>query len=319
MERILAMSANSSVKPSFGCAIAAIVVPLVFVLCPMPAHAQVYNYDAVSGCYIEESGVVASCTGYPGSAPAPAQGPTIGYDPCYLAQNAMRPCKSDQRDIPKPVGVDANLIGTWELPSKAGPWVLTINRDGTYRFHSEAPDKVPPHSGSFSAGGGHWSMKSSTGYSDTGLYLFQAPDIWIATGKLGAAAWRRPASGQKANFSCTSNLRQSSSPTGVDANLVGTWKLPLKRGLWIWEILRDGTYKFHSEARDGAPSHTGTISAKEGRWSLNATTGYNDAGYYLFQAPDVLIATGKLGSAAWLRLVSNAAPCKAVTMTGSAR
>ena len=39
----------------------------------------------------------------------------------------------------------------------------------------------------------------------------------------------------------------------VDPNLVGTWKLPLNGGPWVWEIHRDGTYSFHSEAGDGAP------------------------------------------------------------------
>ena len=67
-------------------------------------------------------------------------------------------------------------------------------------------------------------------------------------------------------------------------------------------------YTFHSEAGDGAPSHTGNFAARDGQWSLNATTGivgYTDSGLYLFQAPNVLMATGKLGGAAWL----NAAAC----------
>jgi hypothetical protein len=258
---------------------------------------------------MSESGAVASCTGYPGLAPATAQGPRIGYDPCYLAQNAMRPCTSEQHQASKPVGVDAHLVGTWEIPFKGGPWVLTIRRDGTYKFHSEARDGAKSHSGTFSAGNGHWSLKATTGYSDDGLYLFQAPDLWIATGKLGAAAWLRPALAQNAMRPCTSDQRQMSKPVGVDAHLVGTWKLPLKGGPWVWEILRDGTYKFHSEAQDGAPSHAGTFSAGNGHWSLKATTGYTDNGFYLFQAPDILIATGKLGAAAWLRPASPPISC----------
>jgi len=179
-----------SFKSKLGCANGAILVLWALALSVAPAQAQVY--DPGSGCYSWESGAVASCTGFPG--PAPAQGTRIGYDPCYLAQNVMRPCTSDQRQMSKPVGVDAHLVSTWELPFKGGPWVLTIRRDGTYKFHSEARDGAPSHAGTFSAGNGHGSLKATTGYTDTGFYLFQAPDILIATGKLEAAAWLRPAS-----------------------------------------------------------------------------------------------------------------------------
>jgi len=240
-----------------------------------------------------------------------SSGPRIGYDPCFLAQNAMRPCNSDQQ-ASKPVGVDPNLVGTWDLPLKGGPWVLTIDRNGTYTFHSEAGDGARSDSGAFSAGNGHWSMEAATGYSNSGDYLFQAPDIWIATGKQGAAAWLRPALAQEALHPCAPSRQQVSSPAGVDPNLVGTWKLPVKGGSWILEILGDGTYNFHSEAGDGAPAHTGAFSAANGHWSLNATTGlpgYTDAGLYLFQAPDIWIATGRLGSAAWRRPASQAISC----------
>ena len=114
-------------------------------------------------------------------------------DPCYIAQNAMRPCTSEQAQSPKPVGVDPHTVGTWELPLKGGSWVWEIHRDGTYRFHSEAGDGAPPHAGTFSASNGHWSLKATTGYTDSGTYLFQAPDTLIATGQLGTAAWRHHA------------------------------------------------------------------------------------------------------------------------------
>jgi hypothetical protein len=259
-----------------------------------------------------EAAEAAICSLYGCSKGSGAQASHIGYDPCYLAQNAMRPCTSDHRQVSKPVGVDPNLVGVWELPFKGGPWVLTIHRSGAYEFRSEARDGARSHAGTFSANNGHWSLKAKTGYTDAGDYLFQAPDIWIATGKLGAAAWLRPALAQNAMRPCTSEQHQLSKPVGVDPNLVGTWELPLKGGLWIWEILRDGTYKFHSEARDGAPSHAGTFSADNGHWSLQATTGltgYTDAGLYLYQAPNIWIATGRLGSAAWLRPPSQAISC----------
>ena len=113
-------------------------------------------------------------------------------DPCFLAQNAMRPCTSVRQQAPTPVGVDPNLIGTWKLPREGGAWVVEIFRDGTYRFHSEAGDGAPPHAGTFSASNGHWSLKATTGYTDSGTYLFQAPDTLIATGQLGTGVCHRP-------------------------------------------------------------------------------------------------------------------------------
>jgi hypothetical protein len=122
----------------------------------------------------------------PGAQPNRPQGPT--YDPCYLAQNALRPCTPEQRP---PVGVDPNIVGTWKLPQKGGTWVLEIHRDGTYRFHSEAGDGVAPNAGTFSASSGRWSLRATNGYADGGTYLFQRPDTWIATGKHGTAAWHQ--------------------------------------------------------------------------------------------------------------------------------
>jgi len=91
------------------------------------------------------------------------------------------------------VVVDPNTVGTWELRLKGGPWVWEIHSDGTYSFHSEAGDGVPPHSGTFSARNGLWSLKATTGYTDQGTYLVQPPDTLIARGRLGIGAWRRPA------------------------------------------------------------------------------------------------------------------------------
>ncbi len=92
-----------------------------------------------------------------------------------------------------PLGVDPNIVGTWELQRKGGPWVWEIHGDGTYSFHSEAVDRIPPHAGTFSASNGRWLLKATTGYTDMGVYVFQPPDTLIATGLLGTAAWHRPA------------------------------------------------------------------------------------------------------------------------------
>ena len=151
------------------------------------ASAQVYN--PITNCYDSTSGLASFCPqGNPNAAPK------VGYDPCFLQQNAMRPCTKEQGQASKPVGVDPNLIGTWELPLQGGPWVLEILRNGSYRFHSDAADKGRRHAGAFAANNGHWWLKATTGHTDGGNYVFQKPDTWIATGRLGTAAsrWARP-------------------------------------------------------------------------------------------------------------------------------
>ena len=43
----------------------------------------------------------------------------------------------------------------------------------------------------------------------------------------------------------------------VDPAAVGTWEIPMNPGRWVWEIAANGTYEFHTEAPDGAPSRAG--------------------------------------------------------------
>src|SRR5579862_4335809 len=97
-------------------------------------------------------------------------------------------------------------------------------------------------------------------------------------------------------------------PHGVDPNLIGTWELPLKGGLWVLTIKADGTYTFHSDAHDGVPSHGGTFTAGNGSWSMESKTEsvkYSGSGNYLYQAPNTFIATSiatnQKGAVAWLR------------------
>ena len=107
-------------------------------------------------------------------------------DPCFIAQNALRPCTA-----PQAKGVDPKIVGTWELAQKHGSWVLEIHPDGTYSFHSEARDGTAPNSGTFSTSDGHWSLTATTGYADGGSYRLEDTNTWIATGRLGSGTWRR--------------------------------------------------------------------------------------------------------------------------------
>jgi hypothetical protein len=87
--------------------------------------------------------------------------------------------------------VAADTVGIWQLSVNGGLWVWEIHPDGTYEFHSEAPDGVAPHAGKFAASGGVWSLQATNGYTDGGTYTLQGPDTLVATGHLGTGSWHR--------------------------------------------------------------------------------------------------------------------------------
>jgi Domain of unknown function (DUF4189) len=90
----------------------------------------------------------------------------------------------------------------------------------------------------------------------------------------------------------------------VDPATVGTWEAPMNTGRWVWEIAANGTYEFHTEAPDGAPSHAGSFVSDDGVWTLNSIAGYVDAdgGTYQMVGPDTMAMTGKLGFGIWYRI-----------------
>ena len=102
---------------------------------------------------------------------------------------------------------------------------------------------------------------------------------------------------QNALIPCNSSAK----PPEVDPSVVGIWELALQAGRWVLEVHRDGTYRFHSEAGDGAQPHAGNFSASNGRWPLIADSGYRDNGTYVLQGQDTWLATGHLGTGAWHR------------------
>jgi hypothetical protein len=227
-------------------------------------------------------------------------------DPCYIKQNAMRPCTPGQQ-VSETASVDPRLVGSWELPLKGGPWVMEISSHGSYKFHSEAEDGVPSHEGKFSASNANWSLRATSGYTDAGFYVYQAPDIWIATGRLGVGAWRRPTAHKDTVRPCTPS--HSVPKSSVDPELVGTWRLPLKDGAWVIKIGGDGTYKFNGISGHATLSNSGRFLASDGKWSVTGTNGYADSGLYKYQAPDIWIVAGKLGVAAWRRSASEIVAC----------
>jgi hypothetical protein len=100
-------------------------------------------------------------------------------------------------------------------------------------------------------------------------------------------------------------------PTGVqtspvDPRMVGTWELLINPGNWIWRVAANGTYEFHSEAGDGAPTHAGTFTASQDHYTLHAINlSWDDTGTYAFQGPDTVVAKGKLGTGTWRRMFAS--------------
>lgn len=110
-----------------------------------------------------------------------------------------------------------------------------------------------------------------------------------------------------ADAAAPSAIAPAPSSPAIDPALVGTWEItvPGKRGpsRWVWNILGDGTYNFHSEGEHTAPAHEGTIAAMNGHWLMHVKKGipgYEDGGSYEVRDTTAVI-TGKLGTGSWKR------------------
>jgi hypothetical protein len=92
----------------------------------------------------------------------------------------------------QPHSVDPNIVGMWSHLINPGDWVLEIGPNGTYTFHSEAADGLPPTIGTFTASNGRYIMHSTNvQWDDVGTYSYQAPRTLVMTGKLGTGTWQR--------------------------------------------------------------------------------------------------------------------------------
>jgi hypothetical protein len=112
------------------------------------------------------------------------------------AQESLNP--TEEQKSPASQGVDAALVGTWELkvpnPLGISRWVWEIHQDGTYDFHAEGPGAAPAHSGTFAASQGHYTLNSTTlSWNDVGTYRLATKSSLIATGRLGTGIWQRVA------------------------------------------------------------------------------------------------------------------------------
>ena len=189
---------------------------------------------------------------------------------------------------------DPALVGTWKSKTvlDGRQWIFTyeIKERERYRFTSVTTD------GNVQAKNGRWSLRSPTGYSDTGTYTFSGSDSVAITGKLGTAVWKRVKKGG------------TSRGSRVDPALTGTWtmKAPLEGKQWTftWVIMGAGNYTLSVETDDG------TFEAKNGRWKSASASGITEEGTYTFNDTDSVSITGPKGTGVWTRMASAPSPSR---------
>jgi hypothetical protein len=89
--------------------------------------------SARADCFDVGGNEVCNNMNMPAPKPQPRP-PQPSIPPCYLEQNAMRPCdsgKAQSQHVQKVTGVDPNIAGTWTYQQPHGLWVLEVSQNGT--------------------------------------------------------------------------------------------------------------------------------------------------------------------------------------------
>lgn len=90
----------------------------------------------------------------------------------------------------------------------------------------------------------------------------------------------------------------------VEAAAQGTWTLlvPNPQGVstWYLDIRANGSYAFWATGPGAAAPHSGSATFVDGKWSTNSPN-WIDGGTYQFPNSNTMLATGRLGTAAWQR------------------
>ncbi|HEV3257629.1 MAG TPA: WD40 repeat domain-containing protein [Gemmataceae bacterium] len=105
----------------------------------------------------------------------------------------------------------------------------------------------------------------------------------------------------------------------VDPALVGVWQTTMVTPGGTWKVTFNlpatGSYRSTSEGPGNPPDETGTLRAKEGKWSVAAKTGplpgRTDEGTYQVLQRDTLILTGQAGPVIWTRTAASGQPQEA--------
>jgi hypothetical protein len=109
--------------------------------------------------------------------------------------------------------VDPALVGVWELPVQGGTWRLAVDAAGHYQFTVDGANTAPPHSGTFTAHDGEWTMHATNiALDDHGRYEIGAGGAVALTGNRGVLSWRRGAAPVGAAAVVTTPAPKASAP-----------------------------------------------------------------------------------------------------------
>jgi len=150
-------------------------------------------------------------------------------------------------------------------------------------------------------------IKDSTDPADFADYKKQFPtgphaaEAALMLRKLSRAPATTPAPARVAAVTAPPAAR---SAKVVEAAAQGTWTLlvPNPQGVstWYLDIRADGSYAFWATGPGAAAPHSGSATFVDGKWSTNAPS-WIDGGTYQFPNSNTMLATGRLGTAAWQR------------------
>jgi TIR domain len=199
--------------------------------------------------------------------------------------------KSDSGIALKPESkIDPEVVGYWlsdvVIGGKNWNLMLALHPDETFKLKSSTED-----SGTYSAQGGRWGVRSVKGEVDGGFYQVLNRGSVSMTGKLGTALWNRTGD---------SRSRSSRNPS-IDPSLIGIWEtdavinaIPFHL---VFEMAPNGTYSVVSTTEDG-----GTFEAKDGKCrQISRKNPAIDCTYQILSS-DSISLTGPLGTAVWKRV-----------------
>lgn len=267
--------------------------PVAAVAFCAPAEAQVFN--AITGCYEDPAGIAPpDCRGQQPNAPsspsvsrpAPPEGPfaSIAYSESTFIVGASYLQYGLEKA--KQAAIDSCVHNGGGKDCKAVAWTLK----GCAAIAISPPGHRYGWSGARQTRLEAWNAALNACQKNNGNTC---------------KVMTTPCSGDTWQYSPPLPLPPAAADAKIDGRVVGKWALAVPGGRWIWELGAGGTYTAQSQTpKNYVPSHAGTFTAANGKWTSEATAGgvvNVDGGTYTFQGPDIMVMTGKQGTGAWVR------------------
>ncbi len=221
-----------------------------------------------------------------------------GIDPIFLDKVLAAP----QEGLPQNP-LNSALVGLWQASVVKDGIPLTLVWRISPNGHSIRVISSAEIKARVEADNGQLKIIPTDGPATEVTYQILHTNMLEMTDKEGTILWVRV--GKKDSSKLQPSETTSAIVSPVEPAVAGTWelKVPNASGVarWIWEIRSDGTYNFRSEGPGSPAPHSGSITIKDGHWSLKSTGGYTDEGTYQLPDTNTLIATGNLGTGVWRR------------------